>query len=146
MRASLFPVRVATFALARFIFRLRSGATFSDGTSVDAEAVKKNFDAIPKLGGLAILAQGYLTDYRGTEAVDRLTAKVIFDRPDAEFLQATSTAALGLVSPADTASTPERRCADGVHGSGPFTVSGYRQNQSLTLPRTYRGRCSRPTP
>ncbi|MFJ9746584.1 ABC transporter substrate-binding protein [Streptomyces chartreusis] len=116
-----------------FTFHLRSGATFSDGRPVDAQAVKKNFDAIPKLGGLAILAQGHLTSYRGTQVVDRLTAKVAFDRPNAQFLQATSTPALGLVSPADTARTPQQRCADGVHGSGPYTVGAYRQNQSLTL-------------
>ncbi|MER6706301.1 ABC transporter substrate-binding protein [Streptomyces fumanus] len=118
-----------------FTFHLRPGATFSDGTPVDAAAVKKNFDAIPDLGGLAILAQGYLDGYRGTRVVDELTAEVVFDRPNAQFLQATSTPGLGLVSPADVAKSPEERCADGVHGSGPFTVSGYRQNQSLTLER-----------
>jgi peptide/nickel transport system substrate-binding protein len=118
-----------------FTFHLRPGATFSDGAPVDAAAVKKNFDAIPDLGGLAILAQGYLDGYRGTRVVDELTAEVTFDRPNAQFLQATSTPGLGLVSPADVARSPERRCADGVHGSGPFTVSGYRQNQSLTLKR-----------
>ncbi|MEB8337521.1 ABC transporter substrate-binding protein [Streptomyces endophyticus] len=116
-----------------FTFRLRPGATFSDGVPVDAAAVKKNFDAIPELGGLAILAQGHLAGYRRTEVVDRHTVKVTFDRPNAQFLQATSTAALGLVSPADAARTPQRRCTDGVHGSGPFTVSRYRPNQSLVL-------------
>ncbi|MFG2472375.1 ABC transporter substrate-binding protein [Streptomyces canus] len=116
-----------------FTFHLRSGATFSDSTPVDAEAVKKNLDAIPELGGLAILAQGYLTGYRETQVVDRLTVKVTFDRPNAQFLQATSTPSLGLVSPADTARSAQSRCGDGVHGSGPFTVSGYRQNQSLVL-------------
>ncbi|WP_328445679.1 ABC transporter substrate-binding protein [Streptomyces sp. NBC_00386] len=116
-----------------FTFHLRSGTTFSDGKPVDAEAVKKNFDAIGKLGGLAILAQGYLNGYRGTQVVDELTAKVTFDQPNAQFLQATSTPGLGLVSPADIARTPAQRCADGVHGSGPFTVAAYRQNESLTL-------------
>ncbi|MFF5306604.1 ABC transporter substrate-binding protein [Streptomyces sp. NPDC013161] len=118
-----------------FTFHLRPGATFSDGTPVDARAVRKNFDAIPKLGGLAILAQGYLTGYRETRIVDDRTAEVVFDRPNAQFLQATATASLALVSPADTARSPQARCSEGVHGSGPFTVSSYRQNQSLTLKR-----------
>ncbi|MER6345956.1 ABC transporter substrate-binding protein [Streptomyces sp. NPDC001595] len=116
-----------------FTFHLRSGATFSDKSPVDAEAVKKNFDAIPELGGLAILAQGHLNGYRGTKVIDKSTVQITFDRPNAQFLQATSTPALGLVSAADTARTPQQRCAEGVHGSGPFTVSAYRQNQNLTL-------------
>ncbi|MCZ0983327.1 ABC transporter substrate-binding protein [Streptomyces diastatochromogenes] len=116
-----------------FTFHLREDATFSDGSPVDAAAVKKNFDAIPELGGLALLAQSYLTGYRRTDVVDAYTAKVVFDRPNAQFLQATSVAALGLVSPADTRRTAQRRCADGVHGSGPFTVSRYRPHQSLAL-------------
>ncbi|GAA2301456.1 ABC transporter substrate-binding protein [Streptomyces kunmingensis] len=116
-----------------FTFQLRPGATFSDGVPVDAAAVKKNFDAIPELGGLAILAQGHLDGYRRAEVIGRHTVRITFDRPNAQFLQATSTAALGLVSPADTARTPQQRCTDGVHGSGPFTVSRYRPSQSLVL-------------
>jgi peptide/nickel transport system substrate-binding protein len=116
-----------------FTFHLRPDATFSDGAPVNAAAVKKNFDAIPELGGLAILAQGHLAGYRRTEVVDQHTVEVTFDRPNAQFLQATSSPALGLVSPADTARTPQQRCTDGVHGSGPFTVSRYRPNQTLVL-------------
>src|ERR1700704_5838230 len=36
-----------------FTFKLRQGATFSDGTPVDASAVKNNFDAVVKLGAKA---------------------------------------------------------------------------------------------
>uniref|UniRef100_UPI000594F408 ABC transporter substrate-binding protein n=1 Tax=Nocardia higoensis TaxID=228599 RepID=UPI000594F408 len=116
-----------------FTFRLRPGATFSDGSPVDAQVVKDNFDAIPKLGTLAILAKGYVNGYVGTEVLDDLTAKVTFDQPNAQFLQATSTAALGLVSRADTAKTPQQRCSDGVIGSGPFVLSEYVPNQSITI-------------
>src|SRR3954451_17784871 len=40
-----------------FTFHLRPGVTFSDGTPLTAEVVKANFDAIPKLGALGILAE-----------------------------------------------------------------------------------------
>lgn len=118
-----------------FTFRLRPGATFSDGSPVDAAAVKDNFDAIPRLGTLAILAKGYVNGYVGTEVLDPLTARITFEQPNAQFLQATSTAALGLVSRADTAKTPQQRCSDGVHGSGPFVLSEYVANQSITITR-----------
>lgn len=116
-----------------FTFHLRPGATFSDGSPVDAAAVKDNFDAIGKLGALAILAKGYLSGYTGTEVVDDLTARVTFSQPNAGFLQATSTAALGLVSRASTAATPQQRCSGGVVGSGAFVLSKYVPNQSITL-------------
>lgn len=116
-----------------FTFHLRSGATFSDGTPVDAQAVKDNFDAIPKLGALAALATGYLSGYVGTDVVDPLTAKVTFKQPNAQFLQASSTFSLGLVSESSVQKTAQDRCATGVIGSGPFVLSKYVRNQSITL-------------
>ncbi len=116
-----------------FTFHLRPGATFSDGTPVNARSVKDNFDAIPKLGALAVLGTGYLSGYEGTTVVDDLTAAVAFRQPNAQFLQATSTFSLGLVSGASIARTPQQRCGEGVTGSGPFVLSKYAPAQSITL-------------
>ena len=116
-----------------FTFHLRPGATFSDGTPVNAQAVKDNFDAALKLGAKATLAIGYLSGYAGTTVVDDLTAAVKFHRPNAQFLQASSTFSLGLVSESSVKKTPDRRCTDGVIGSGPFTLAKYVPNQSITL-------------
>ena len=44
----------------RFTFVLRDGATFSDGSKLDADAVKANFDGIVKMGARASLASTYL--------------------------------------------------------------------------------------
>ncbi|MEU8270654.1 ABC transporter substrate-binding protein, partial [Sphaerisporangium sp. NPDC049002] len=118
-----------------FTFHLRPGATFSDGTPVNAQAVKDTFDTAPKLGAKAVLAIGYLSGYTGTKVVDELTAAVSFKQPNAQFLQATSTFSLGLVSQASTRKTADQRCTEGIAGSGPFTLEGYRANQSITLAR-----------
>ncbi|WP_329110297.1 ABC transporter substrate-binding protein [Micromonospora sp. NBC_01699] len=116
-----------------FTFRLRPGVTFSDGTPVDARAVKDNFDAALKLGAKASLATGYLSGYVATEVRDDLTAVVSFGQPNAQFLQATSTFSLGLVAGTSVRKTPDQRCTDGVVGSGPFVLDGYLANQSITL-------------
>lgn len=116
-----------------FTFHLRPGVTFSDGTPLTAAVVKANFDAIPKLGPLGVLAEGYLSGYTGTTVVDGYTAKVTFKQPNAQFLQATATHSLGLVSEASTHKTPQQRCAQGIVGSGPFTLASYTQNQGITL-------------
>ncbi|MGE7385266.1 ABC transporter substrate-binding protein [Streptomyces sp. NPDC004126] len=116
-----------------FTFHLRPGATFSDGTPVDAAAVKANFDTAGKLGPSATQAATYLKNYRDTTVVDPLTAVVAFNQPAAGFLQATSTHTLGLVSIATTQRPAADRCASGVAGSGPFTLAEYRKNESIVL-------------
>ena len=116
-----------------FTFRLRPGVTFSDGTPLTAKTVKANFDAIPGLGPRATLGNGYLSGYKGTEVLDDLTAKVSFEQPNAQFLQATSTHSLGLVSDATAAKPAQERCTKGIAGSGPFTLRRYVPNQTIEL-------------
>ncbi|GAA4638298.1 ABC transporter substrate-binding protein [Actinoallomurus vinaceus] len=118
-----------------FTFHLRPGVTFSDGTPLTAKVVKANFDAIPKLGPLALLAEGYLSGYTGTTVVDDLTAKVTFEQPNAQFLQATATHSLGIVAASSAAKSPQQRCGQGVIGSGPFALSKYVPAQEIALTR-----------
>ncbi|WP_425443536.1 ABC transporter substrate-binding protein [Streptomyces monashensis] len=116
-----------------FTFHLRPGVTFSDGSKLTAQVVKDNFDAVPKLGALGTLAEGYLSGVKSTTVVDPLTVRVTFNRPNAQFLQATSTHSLGIESSASVTKTPQQKCSDGVIGSGPFVLKQYVQNRSLTL-------------
>ncbi|TCR26376.1 ABC transporter substrate-binding protein [Streptomyces sp. BK205] len=117
----------------QFTFHLRPGVTFSDGSKLTSQVVKDNFDAVPKLGALGTLAQGYLSSVKSTTAVDPLTVKVTFKEPNAQFLQATSTHSLGIESSASVQKTPQQKCSDGVVGTGPFVLKQYVQNQSITL-------------
>ena len=121
-----------------FTFHLRSGVTFSDGTPLTAQVVKDNFDAVPKLGALGTLAQGYLSGVDSTTVVAPLTVRVRFQQPNAQFLQATSTHSLGIESSASAKQSPQEKCSKGVVGSGPFALQSYVQNQSITL--TKRGK------
>ena len=50
---------------ASFTFVLRDDATFSDGTPVTADSVKKTFDSVKNLGPNASLAKSYLSSYTG---------------------------------------------------------------------------------
>ena len=112
-----------------FTFHLREDATFSDGSPVDAQAVRDNFDAIVRLGAQAPLGSGYLAGYEGTTVVDDHTARVAFERPNAQFLQATSTFSLGLLAPSTTRLPAAERCTENLVGSGPFVLEEYRPNQ-----------------
>ncbi|UED83154.1 ABC transporter substrate-binding protein [Streptomyces profundus] len=113
-----------------FTFVLRPGATFSDGAPVDAEAVRANLDGVVELGARAVLGAGYLAGYRESVVLDELTVRVEFEQPNAQFLQATSTHALGLLSPATLAAPAADRCTE-VIGSGPFVLDEFTLNRSV---------------
>ncbi|GAB6903278.1 ABC transporter substrate-binding protein [Kineosporia succinea] len=116
-----------------FTFHLRDGVTFSDGSELTAEVVKENFEAAPELGALAGLATGYLSGVEKITADDPRTVTVAFAQPNAQFLQATSTHSLGIVSGASTKLSAQERCTKGIVGSGPFTLAEYAANSSATL-------------
>jgi peptide/nickel transport system substrate-binding protein len=116
-----------------YTFQLRDDAVYADGTPVDAESVKTNFDTIVALGATASLGSQYLVGYEGTTVVDPRTVRVDFAAPSAQFLQASSTFSLGLLSPASATLTPEQRCAGDYVGSGPFAVESYTLDQEVVL-------------
>ncbi|GAB4584829.1 TIGR04028 family ABC transporter substrate-binding protein [Nocardia sp. IFM 10818] len=118
-----------------FTFKLKPGVTFSDGTPLTAASVQQNFDAIVKTltPAKAPLGATYLFGYTGTTVVDPLTARVEFDRPNAQFLQASSTPQLGIQGAATTARSADQRCGGDNIGTGPFTYAEYKQGQSAVL-------------
>jgi peptide/nickel transport system substrate-binding protein len=113
-------------------FTLRDGVTFSDGTELDANAVKANFDRVPQLGVRGNLPKSYLSGYKGTTVDGPLQFTVTFGGPNVQFLQGTSTHSLGILSPATVAKSDDDRCRS-VVGSGPFTLDSYTPNASLVL-------------
>ncbi|AMM21398.1 peptide ABC transporter [Frondihabitans sp. PAMC 28766] len=118
-----------------FTFDLRKGATFADGTPIDAAAVKANLAGIQALGAKASLGSSYLSGLKGVTVVDPQTVRIDFSAPSAQFLQATSTFSLGLVSTKSTTLSVADRCAGEYVGSGPFAVKSYTPNSSAVLSR-----------
>jgi peptide/nickel transport system substrate-binding protein len=117
-----------------YTFHLKSGATFSDGTAVDANAVKSTFDyLVAHLKTTSSRGAGYLRDYTQTEVIDPLTAKIGFKAPAVQFLAGVTTNTLAILSTADTAKTPDQRCAGDFSGSGPFTLKSFTQGQGAVI-------------
>jgi len=118
-----------------FTFTLREGATYADGAPIDAASVKTNFEAIQALGAKATLGSSYLAGLKSIEVADPRTVTVDFSAPSAQFLQATSTFTLGLLSPATASVSQADRCLGKFVGSGPFSVQSYTPNQGAVLER-----------
>ncbi|OHV20912.1 ABC transporter substrate-binding protein [Parafrankia soli] len=121
-----------------YTFHLRDGVTFSDGTPLDAAAVKANFDGaksvVEETGG-ATYGASYILGYDRSEVVDPSTIKLFFSTPNASFLQATSTTNLAIISPASYKKTIKERCLGDYVASGAFTLEGYKPNELTTLKR-----------
>ncbi|MCP2164326.1 ABC transporter substrate-binding protein [Goodfellowiella coeruleoviolacea] len=117
-----------------FTFHLRTDATFSDGSPVDANAVKTSFDGIKALGAKSLLGSSYLAAYQGSTVLDASTVRIDFSAPSAQFLQASSTMSLSVLAPAAYQRTAEQRCqGEGLIGSGPFVFSSFKPNQEIVL-------------
>ncbi|MET8829867.1 ABC transporter substrate-binding protein [Streptomyces sp. NPDC004610] len=114
-----------------FSFVLRDDATFSDGTPVDAQAVKTTFDNLAKLPANG--AASYLAGYRGTTVTDPHRVTVRFDAPNAQFLQATSTVGLAVLAPATFEASTADRCRGKFIGSGPYVLDHYTADQEVVL-------------
>ncbi|MEA1262676.1 TIGR04028 family ABC transporter substrate-binding protein [Microbacterium sp. STF-2] len=120
-----------------YTFNLNPDVTFSDGTVLDAAAVKKNFDTY----GLGDAERGLtvseaINNYASSVVVDEDTVTFHFSAPSPGFLQATSTINSGLLSPATLDGTIEDFGAGNaaeIIGSGPFTVTGEKLGTEYTL-------------
>lgn len=118
-----------------YVFKLRPGVTFSDGTPVDAAAVAKNFDVFG-LGDRALKhpVSEVITNYSRSEVIDPLTVKFVFSKPSAGFLQGTSVIGSGLVS-LKTLALPYDALGDAtkIIGSGPFVVASEVLGRELVM-------------
>ncbi|WOS66672.1 TIGR04028 family ABC transporter substrate-binding protein [Sinorhizobium fredii] len=118
-----------------YVFKIRPGVSFSDGTLLDAAAVAKNFDAFG-LGNKALKqpVSEVINNYERSEVIDPLTVKFYFKKPSPGFLQGTSVIGSGLVSPS-TLALPFEELGDAtkIIGSGPFVVESVTLGKELNL-------------
>lgn len=115
-----------------YTFTLRKGVTFSDGTPLNAAAVKYTFDRIESPAEGSLFAIALLGPYKDSVVNSPYSVTVNFSAPYPGFLEAASQAFLGIVSP--TAAQKEGTAGFGEHpvGSGPFEITSNIANQSIT--------------
>ncbi|MCL3860269.1 ABC transporter substrate-binding protein [Actinotalea sp. K2] len=113
-------------------FTLKEGVTFTDGTPLDADAVRSNFTFWLEEGGNSTVA-AYLGDYYGSgRAVDPTTFELTLTAPYSPLLSALSQAYFGIQSPTALARGSEINCDEPV-GSGPFVVERWDRGSSVTF-------------
>jgi len=117
-----------------FILTLRPGLEFSDGSPLDAEAVKFNWDRLadPKIGSGSAR---YAAQIRSNEVLDGTTLKSTMVSPNPHFAQAIIMGAMNwIASPSALQKGREPFDANPV-GAGPFTLANWSRQDSIDLVR-----------
>ncbi|TXR52861.1 ABC transporter substrate-binding protein [Quadrisphaera setariae] len=116
-----------------FTFTIRPGVTFSDGTPLDAAAVKANLDQLG-LGDPArnIIKNRDFIGYASSEVVGADQVLVRLSQPNADFLKATAAATSSLVALKTLALDYAGQAKiENVVGSGPFVFASQVPDQEL---------------
>ncbi|MFE1429019.1 ABC transporter substrate-binding protein, partial [Streptomyces fungicidicus] len=120
------------------VFRceLRDDLTFSDGSTLDAKAVKHSIDRIRQInvnGGPA----GLLGSLERVQAPSEREVVFYLNKPDATFPFVLATPAMSIVAP-DAYPAGALREESGVVGSGPYTLRSYEEGKRAELTRNDR--------
>jgi peptide/nickel transport system substrate-binding protein len=121
---------------------LKPGLTFSDGTKLDAAAVKHSIDRIVRIkadGGPG----GLLSSLQKVETQGADKVSFHLNKPDATFPFVLATPGMSLVSP-EAYPADRLRSDNALTGSGPYTLQAYRptgpdSGADLVRNETYKG-------
>ncbi|QIM17136.1 ABC transporter substrate-binding protein [Leucobacter insecticola] len=115
-------------------FTLKEGVTFTDGTPLDAEAVKVNIEHLQDPETQS--STGYLAVEKiaSIEAVNPSHVRFQLSAPDSALLESLSQQWTAMQSPAGIARGMEENCQAPI-GTGPFVVEKWTPQQKVTLVR-----------
>lgn len=116
-----------------YLFTLRKGVAFHDGTPFDAAALKANFDRL-KDPQNALYSRNSLGPYETAEIVAPDRLRVNLSEPFTPLLRNLSSTKLGIISPTALAKHGKLFAQNPV-GTGPFRFTGLTQGTEIRLER-----------
>ncbi|EIC86154.1 ABC transporter substrate-binding protein [Serratia sp. M24T3] len=116
-----------------YVFHLRKDVTFSDGTKLDAAAVKYNLDRILDPKTTSSYSKSLLGPIKTITTPDDYTVAIHYDTPFAPLLSGLSLPYLGIQSPTYLKKTQNTN--NTVVGSGPFILKSFVKGSGSQLTR-----------
>lgn len=119
----------------KWVFKIRKGITFDDGTPLNAEAVRYSFDRTLAIGkGPA----DNLTAIASMTVVDDYTLEITLKNPYGPFLQTLATNGASIINPKVAAKAvgddkAQAFLAENIDGSGPFKIVEWTRGQRCVL-------------
>jgi peptide/nickel transport system substrate-binding protein len=118
-----------------YTFTIKQGVKFTDGTPLNAAAVKVNLDRVvdPKTGSST--DGGYIAPfYAASKVLEPYVLQVNLKQADTALLDVLAQGYIGIESPAGLARGETKNCNDPI-GTGPFKIQSYTPNQQVVLVR-----------
>ena len=115
-------------------FTIRDDSTFSDGTPVTAEDVAFTYNAIMDDESGAMANSSYVTNFESVTATDDTTVEIQLEEPTASMLAIDIPIVPKHVwDEVDDLSDFANEDAYPIVGNGPFVLTDYQRNESITL-------------
>ncbi|KYK36803.1 MAG: ABC transporter substrate-binding protein [Theionarchaea archaeon] len=127
-----------------YTFYLREDATFHDGSSVTADAVKYSFDRVLKMNQPPSWMMAQCMDLNSTQVIDEYTVKITLTKPYAAFLPILCYTVASIVNPdvidanggvVEGEENEFLNQNEGGAGSGPYELVEWIPNERIVLIR-----------
>lgn len=114
-------------------FKLRKGVKFTDGSPLNAEAVKFTFERLQKVGSKSPIFETF-KNVTGMEAKDELTFVMTMKEPYAPIIHDLAVSYAGILSPTAVKAANDEIGRTAV-GTGPYKVKEWQTGQKVVLGR-----------
>jgi glutathione transport system substrate-binding protein len=120
-----------------YVFHLRKGVKFHDGTDLTAEAVKWNFDRLLNPAEKVITASYFTPIIDAVDVVDQHTLQITLKYPTNTLLPALAVYRVGfmIISPESYKQWGKKDLSQHPAGTGPFKLVRWEQNRLIELER-----------